>query len=262
MYQGTYVDSQHTSVDKLIENIRNPRVSAAAQSRQLELLRTLNAEHHAPRGFDPQLDARIQSFELAYRMQMEAADAFDISKEPEAIRQAYGEHVQGRQTLIARRLIERGVRFVEVTMVGGAGNVWDQHNKLKENHAKNAFSVDQPIAGLIQDLKARGLFDQTLIIWSGEFGRAPFVQGSDGRDHNPYGFSLWLAGGGVKGGTVFGATDEYGYRTVEDALTVYDLHATVLHLLGLDHERLRFRYGGRDFRLTDVHGSVIRKILA
>jgi uncharacterized protein (DUF1501 family) len=144
---------------------------------------------------------------------------------------------------------------------GGAGNSWDQHSKLKQDHAANAFTVDQPIAALIRDLKALGLFEKTLVIWSGEFGRAPFVQGSDGRDHNPFGFSLWLAGGGVRGGTVFGTTDEYGYRAVENPLTIYDLHATILHLLGLDHERLVFRFGGRDFRLTDVHGHVIRQIL-
>lgn len=167
---------------------------------------------------------------------------------------------------MARRLVERGVRFVELTMVGpkgsGAGNVWDQHGKLREGHSGNAFVVDQPIAALVKDLKARGLLDTTLVIWSGEFGRAPFVQGTDGRDHNPYGFSLWMAGGGVKPGMIFGATDEYGYRAVENVLTIHDFHATILHLLGLDHERLTFRFGGRDFRLTDVHGQVIRPILS
>jgi uncharacterized protein (DUF1501 family) len=239
------------------------------QRKRLRFVDAIDREYLKAVDGNPQVESAIQNYETAFRMQSSVPELVDLAGESEATKKLYGfdsasENTRSyaRQCLLARRLIERGVRFVEVTMVGGAGNVWDQHNKLKENHAKNAFSVDQPIAGLIQDLKARGLFDQTLIIWSGEFGRAPFVQGSDGRDHNPYGFSLWLAGGGVKGGTVFGATDEYGYRTVEDALTVYDLHATVLHLLGLDHERLRFRYGGRDFRLTDVHGSVIRKILA
>ncbi|HTM48945.1 MAG TPA: DUF1501 domain-containing protein [Bryobacteraceae bacterium] len=246
-----------------------PKEPDSVQRKRLRFAGELDREYLKSIGGNPQVEAAIQNYETAFRMQSSVPELVDLKGESEATRKLYGfdsesanTRAYARQCLLARRLIERGVRFVELTMVGGAGNVWDQHNKLKEQHTKNAFTVDQPIAGLIKDLKARGLFEQTLIIWSGEFGRAPFVQGSDGRDHNPFGFSLWLAGGGLKRGMTLGATDEYGYRTVEDTLTIFDLHATVLHLLGLDHERLRFRYGGRDFRLTDVHGNVIRKILS
>ncbi|MBL8294253.1 MAG: DUF1501 domain-containing protein, partial [Bryobacterales bacterium] len=221
---------------------------------------------------DSRVEAAIRNYETAYRMQAAVPELCDLRGETEATRKLYGVDSENagmaayaRQCLLARRLVERGVRFVELTIVPpkglGGGNSWDQHGKLKEGHAANALHVDQPIAALIKDLKARGLFDETLVLWSGEFGRTPFVQGSDGRDHCPSGFSLWLAGGGVKGGTIFGATDEYGYRAVENVLTIHDLHATILHLLGIDHERLTFRFGGRDFRLTDVHGQVIREIL-
>jgi hypothetical protein len=260
VYQGTYVDSQHTSIDKLIENIRNPRVSSAAQSRQLELLRELNAEHHAPRGFDPQLDARIQSFELAYRMQMEAADAFDIGKEPEAVRQAYGEHVHGRQTLIARRLLERGVRFVQLWH--GAGQPWDTHSDIKGALPRLSKEIDQPVGALLIDLKQRGMLDDTLVLFGGEFGRTPVTEGDSGRDHNPFGFSVFLAGGGVKGGMAYGATDEFGFAATENVCHVHDLHATMLHLLGFDHEKFTYRYAGRDFRLTDVHGHVAHDVIA
>jgi hypothetical protein len=219
------------------------------------------------------VEAAIRNYEIAYRMQAAVPELVDLSGETEATRKLYGldspnagKAAYARQCLLARRLVERGVRFVQLTIVPppglGGGNSWDQHGKLKENHQANAFHVDQPIAALVRDLKARGLLDQTLVLWSGEFGRTPFVQAKDGRDHNPSGFSLWLAGGGVKGGTIFGATDEYGYRAVENVLTIHDLHATMLHLLGIDHEQLTFRFGGRDFRLTDVHGRVIREILS
>jgi Protein of unknown function (DUF1501) len=249
-----------------------PKESDSAQQKRLRFIESVDRRFLSTVGGNPQVESAISNYETAYRMQSTVPELVDLRGESEATRKLYGmdsespgKRAYARQCLLARRLVERGVRFVEVSMVaakgGGAGNSWDQHAKLKEGHAENAFTVDQPIAGLIQDLKARGLFDRTLVIWSGEFGRAPFVQGGDGRDHNPYGFSLWLAGGGVRGGTVFGATDEYGYRAVENVLTIYDLHATILHLLGLDHERLRFRFGGRDFRLTDVHGQVIRPIL-
>jgi hypothetical protein len=260
VYQGTYVDSQHTSIDKLIENVRNTGVTAAAQERQLELLRALNAEHRAPRGFDPQLDARIQSFELAYRMQAEAADAFDISREPEAVRRMYGEHVHGRQTLIARRLLERGVRFVQLWH--GAGQPWDTHANIKGTVPTLAKQIDQPVGALLIDLKQRGMLDDTLVVFGGEFGRTPVSEGDGGRDHNPYGFSVFLAGGGVKGGIAHGATDEFGFQAVQDVVHVHDLHATILHLLGFDHERFTYRYAGRDFRLTDVHGHVVAPILA
>lgn len=258
-YQGTYIDSQKQDVELLIENIRGRHVSSAAQRQQLDLLRSLDSEHRRQR-LDPRLDARIESFELAFRMQTEAMDAFDISQEPRHIREAYGEHVHGRQTLMARRLLERGVRYVQLWH--GAGQPWDNHNKIEENHRKLAAQIDQPIAALISDLKQRGLFDDTLVLWGGEFGRTPVSEGGDGRDHNHYGFSVWLAGGGIRGGTAYGATDDFGFKAVEKPTSVHDLHATILHLLGCDHERLTYRYAGRDFRLTDVHGKIIHDILA
>jgi hypothetical protein len=262
--QGTYVDSQHTAVDKLIENIRSPHASPETQRKQLDLLRTLNQAHRQER-LDPRLEARIESFELAFRMQVEAADAFDISREPQLMRDLYGSGVHGRQTLIARRLIERGVRFVQLWH--GAGQPWDNHDKIEENHRKLAGQIDQPIAALLTDLKQRGLLDETLVIWGGEFGRTPTVEMNGGtsklgRDHNHYGFTVWMAGGGIKGGTVYGATDEFGFAAAENPVSAHDLHATILHLMGLDHERLTYRYSGRDFRLTDVEGNVVREILA
>ena len=265
VYQGTYVDPQHTEIDKLIENIRSPHASKAVQRRQLNLLQSLNAEHRATRD-DGRLDTRIQSFEMAFRMQMEAADAFDINREPRTIRAMYGEGVHGRQTLIARRLLERGVRYVQLWH--GAGQPWDHHAQIEANHRKNAAEIDQPIAALLTDLKQRGMLDDTLVIWGGEFGRTPTVEldgtgkAALGRDHNPYGFTVWMAGGGIKGGTVHGATDDFGFKSVKDPVNVHDLHATILHLLGFDHERLTYRYAGRDFRLTDVHGKVIKPIVA
>ncbi|MEO6741965.1 MAG: DUF1501 domain-containing protein [Chthoniobacteraceae bacterium] len=262
--QGTYVDSQHTAVDRLIENIRSPHATPDAQRRQLDLLRTLNQAHRRER-LDPRLDARIESFELAFRMQTEAADAFDISREPQHIRDTYGSGVHGRQTLIARRLVERGVRFVQLWH--GAGQPWDNHEKIEEGHRKLSAEIDQPIAALLGDLKQRGMLEDTLVIWGGEFGRTPTVELSGGvaklgRDHNHYGFSVWMAGGGVKGGTVHGSTDEFGFAAVEHPVSVHDLHATILHLMGLDHERLTYRYSGRDFRLTDVEGNIVKQILA
>ena len=267
-YQGTYVDTQHEEIDKLIQYIRNPHLSLQEQRRQLDLLEVLNRRHLEKVQQESQLEARIQSFELAYNMQMEAADAFDIRHEPQSIRDMYGEGVQARQMIIARRLIERGVRFVQV--FHSKGQPWDQHTDLKQNHSKLAAESDQPIAALLKDLQQRGMFDETLVIWGGEFGRTPGVQIADGatvvtpngRDHNPHGFSMWMAGGGIKGGTIYGATDEFGFQAVENRMHVHDLHATILHLMGLDHERLTFHYAGRDFRLTDVHGRVINELLA
>lgn len=264
-FQGTFVDPQNREVEKLIENIRSPHASAEIQRRQLGLLRELNAAHRSARGDDPQFEARIQSFELAFRMQMEASDAFDISREPERIRAMYGDHVHGRQTLMARRLLERGVRVVQLWH--GAGQPWDHHDNIDANIRKHSGEIDGPIAALIADLKQRGMFEDTLILWGGEFGRTPTVELGDagksklGRDHNHYGFSVWLAGGGVKGGTVLGATDEFGFKAVEKRSSVHDLHATMLHLLGFDHERLTYRHAGRDFRLTDVSGNVMTDIL-
>jgi hypothetical protein len=268
-YQGTYIDTRHTSVDKLIEHVRNKNVSLDQQRRQLDLLRQLNEEHRQQRVQDPQLDARIQSFELAYRMQVEAADVFDVNREPQYIRDMYGPGVQGRQMLMARRLIERGVRFVQVWH--GPGQPWDTHDDLEVRHRQLAKECDQAIGALLKDLKQRGLLDETLVIWGGEFGRTPTVElptpGANdgkinGRDHNHHGFTMWLAGGGAKGGTMYGATDEFGFAAVENKVHVHDLHATILHLLGFDHERFTYRYAGRDFRLTDVHGKVVRELIA
>jgi hypothetical protein len=266
VYQGTYIDSQHTQIEKLIEYIRSSYASLKEQRQQLDLLHKLNEEHQRRRKEDARLEARIQSFELAYRMQMEAADAFDISQEPQHIREMYGEGVHARQTLIARRLLEKGVRFVQLWH--GASQPWDNHDDIEKNHRKLAKEIDRPVGALLTDLKQRGMLDDTLVIFGGEFGRTPTVELNDsgkekmGRDHNPYGFSVWLAGGGVKGGTVYGATDEFGFKAIENKVHVHDLHATILHLLGFDHEKFTYRYAGRDFRLTDVHGHVVKEILA
>jgi hypothetical protein len=269
VYQGTYIDTKHTELEKLIENIRSRHAGAAEQRRQLDLVRDLNEKHRQNRPGDPQLEARIQSFELAYRMQMDASDAFDVNREPKAVLDAYGPGVQARQLLIARRLLERGVRFVQVWH--GEGQPWDNHDDIEVNHRRLAKQCDQAIGALLADLKRLGLLDSTLVIWGGEFGRTPTVElpspGNNagkvnGRDHNNHGFSMWLAGGGVKGGTVHGATDEFGFAAAENKVHVHDLHATLLHLLGFDHERLTYRYAGRDFRLTDVHGRVVKEILA
>jgi hypothetical protein len=258
-YQGTFVDPRHTTVEKLIENIRSRHASAAIQRSQLDLLAALDARHREART-DPRLEARIRSFELAFRMQTEAAEAFDLEREPAWLRDRYGDHVHGRQTLMARRLLERGVRYVQLWH--GAGQPWDNHSDVEKQHRKLAGEIDGPIAALLLDLKERGMFDDTLVICGGEFGRTPTSEGGNGRDHNHYGFSVWLAGGGVRGGMAYGATDEFGFKAVEKPTSVHDLHATILHLLGMDHERLTYRYAGRDFRLTDVHGRVIREILA
>jgi hypothetical protein len=269
VYQGNYVDSSKRNVDDLIENIRNRGLSRPAQRRQLDLLARLNAEHKAARAEDAALEARAQSFEMAYRMQLEATDAFDISREPEAIRAMYGDTTQGRQFLIARRLVERGVRFVQLWH--GAGQPWDSHDDLEVQHRRLANESDQPIAALLRDLKQRGLLDETLVIWGGEFGRTPTVElptpGSNagkinGRDHNNHGFTMWLAGGGAKGGMVHGETDEFGFRSVKDVVHVHDLHATLLRLLGFNHEEFTFRSSGRDFRLTDVHGKIVTNLIA
>ena len=269
VYQGTYIDTQHTRIEQLIENIKNIYTSQPEQRAQLDLLQKLNERHRARRKEDAQIEARIQSFELAYRMQIDATDAFDTTKEPEAIRKMYGEGTQARQLLIARRLVERGVRFVQVWH--GAGQPWDSHDDIEDNHRRLATECDQAIGALLKDLKQRGMLHDTLVIWGGEFGRTPTVElpkpGSNagkinGRDHNHYGFSMWLAGGGVRGGYAHGATDEFGFQAIENKVHVHDLHATILWLLGFDHEKLTFRYAGRDFRLTDVQGRVVKELLA
>ena len=268
-YQGTYINTENTRLEKLIENINNRYTSVPEQRAQLDLLQALNERHRRARAADAQLEARVQSFELAYRMQMEAADAFDIQREPVSVRERYGDSVQARQLLIARRLVERGVRFVQVWH--GAGQPWDNHDDIETNHRNLAGQCDRAISALLTDLKDRGMLDDTLVICGGEFGRTPTVElptpganagKQNGRDHNNHGFTVWLAGGGVKGGHVHGATDEFGFAAAENPVHVHDLHATLLHLLGFDHERLTFRTAGRDFRLTDVHGRIVREILA
>jgi hypothetical protein len=261
-YQGTYVDTKHEDVRKLIENIHNAALPLDEQRKQLDLVLKLNRRHQDERPNDPQLETRIQSLELAYRMQMEATDAFDLNREPQKVREEYGPGIQARQLLITRRLLERGVRFIQVW--SGASQPWDNHDNLEKQHRALAKDWDQPLAAFLTDLKQRGLLETTLVMWGGEFGRTPVAElpQLSGRDHNHYGFSMWLAGGGVKGGHVHGATDELGFSAVEQRMHVHDLHATILHLLGFDHEKLTYRYAGRDFRLTDVHGNVVREILA
>ncbi|MDB4637306.1 DUF1501 domain-containing protein [bacterium] len=267
VYQGTHVDTNQTDPKKLIAYVHNERLNQQEQKSQFDLLQSLNRRHLEQRPGEAELDARIRSFELAYNMQMEATDAFDIEQEPEHIIKMYGDGPQNRQLLLARRLVERGVRFVQ-TWHGG-GQPWDSHGNIAGAHRTVANQCDQGLAALITDLKARGLFDETLILCTGEFGRTPSVElgqngggASQGRDHNHWGFSLWLAGGGIKGGTVYGATDEFGFKAVENPTSIHDLHATILHLLGYDHEQFTYRYAGRDFRLTDVHGHVVKDILA
>jgi hypothetical protein len=258
--------------DPPLANVR-PSEPDARQQRRLRFIREQD-EMFAAAAREPQIEAAVKNYETAYRMQSAVPELCRTDGESEATRKLYGLDAKdertvayGRQCLVARRLIERGVRFVELSCLttgigaGNAGNPWDQHGQIKEGHGAMARQVDQPLAGLIRDLKSRGLLNETLIVFTGEFGRTPFSQGNSGRDHNPFGYSLWLAGGGVKGGSVLGATDELGYHAVQDACTGYDLWATALHLLGLDHERLTYRFGGRDFRLTDVHGQVLKGIL-
>ncbi|QDV13790.1 hypothetical protein CA51_36810 [Rosistilla oblonga] len=269
IYQGTYVDSNNTRIEKLIENINNFRVSRDDQRQQLDLLNQLNGIHRSTRPGEPKLESRIQSFELAYRMQADAAEAFDINREPQHILDMYGKGVHARQTLIARRLVERGVRYVQLWH--GAGQPWDNHDDLETRHRALAGQCDQAIGALLRDLKQRDMLKDTLVIWGGEFGRTPVVempkegtnQGKmNGRDHNHHGFTVWMAGGGVKGGYVHGSTDEFGFKAVENRVHVHDLHATMLHLLGFDHKKLTYRYAGRDFRLTDVHGRVVDELIA
>jgi uncharacterized protein (DUF1501 family) len=240
--------------------LRNATRTPPEQRRQLDLLRRLNEDHLAQRGPDRDLEARIRSMETAYRMQTAASDAFDIRREPPRVREEYGTGHFAHGCLLARRLAERGVRFVQVYY--GNGQPWDTHRNHNAITRQLCQDIDRPMAALLADLKRRGLLDDTLVVWGGEFGRTSTSESGDGRDHNHWGFSVWLAGGGVKGGFAYGATDEFGFRAVENKVHVHDLHATLLHLLGLDHERLTFRYSGRDFRLTDVYGNVVKDVLA
>jgi hypothetical protein len=261
VYQGTSINTSSDSVDRMIENIRSPYVSGTEQRRQLDLIQQLNELHAQDLQKDAQLEARIQAYEIAFKMQAAASDAFNLDKEPANIREMYGNTAQGRQMLIARRLLECGVRFVQV-WAGG----WDHHQDIDKKLPETARQIDQPLGAFLTDLKQRGLLDSTLVIWGGEFGRTPTKDrngnANPGRDHNAKGFSLWLAGGGVKGGTIFGATDEFGAAAVENPVHIHDLHATILRLLGFDHTKLTYRYNGRDFRLTDVSGSIVQGVLA
>ena len=261
IYQGTSVNTEANTVEEMIQNIKNPYISLKEQRRQLDLIHQLNDIHAKNLQKDAQLEARIQAYEIAFKMQTAATDAFDVSQEPANIRELYGNSAQGKQLLIARRLVERGVRFVQV-WAGG----WDHHNDLEDRLRQKATEIDQPAAALLTDLKQRGLLDNTLVIWGGEFGRKPVKDrnGNDnpGRDHQNSGFTTWLAGGGVKGGTVYGKTDEFGAKAVENKVHVHDLHATILALLGFDHTKLTYLYNGRNFRLTDVYGNVVKDIIA
>ncbi len=268
IYQGTPLGRAGQSVrDAGFKNVRNDRIPSEMQKRQFEFLQKMNREQAMQAGGGDELEAAIESFELAARMQMDAPEVTDISNESKATLAMYGigekeTDYYGRQCLLARRLAESGVRYIQVNYSDtGSNPKWDQHSKLK-NHEIHAKATDKPVAGLLADLKARGLLEDTLVWWGGEFGRTPYAQNKDGRDHNPKGFTVWLAGGGTKSGVCYGETDEFGYHAVQNKVHMHDLHATILHLLGLDHENLTYRYAGRDFRLTDVHGNVVHDIIA
>lgn len=258
--QGTYIN--HSSMDprRMIPHLRNKKWNLKTQQRQIDLLKGLNAESQVVHGADSRLDARIRTLETAFRMQVQANDAFNVELEPQKTREQYGNGHFANGCLLARRLVERGVRFVQVYY--GNGQPWDTHSNHDKTVPKLCKSIDQPIACLLDDLKKRGLLDDTLVIWGGEFGRTPTSENGNGRDHNHHGFTMWMAGGGIRGGITYGETDPFGFKAVQDRVHVHDLHATILHLLGLDHEKLTYRHAGRDFRLTDVYGRVLDKIIA
>ncbi|HXD85539.1 MAG TPA: DUF1501 domain-containing protein [Urbifossiella sp.] len=257
VYQGCHI--QNLDPKRVIEHIQNRYLGAGTQREQLDLLNELNKLHLEKRHGDDQLDARIQSLEMAFRMQTEATEAFDVSKEPVKLRDTYGKGYFADACLAARRLVERGVRMVQVFY--GSGQPWDDHSDVEKGHRNKAKDSDKAIAALLKDLKAKGLLDETLVLWGGEFGRTPTSEGANGRDHNNHGFCVWLAGGGVKGGMAYGKSDEFGFAAMENKVHVHDLHATILHLMGIDHEKLTYRYSGRDFRLTDVYGTVVKEII-
>ncbi|MEW4530246.1 DUF1501 domain-containing protein [Maioricimonas sp. JC845] len=270
-HQGTAVDTNNIEVDKLLANIRHPHLDRSEQRKQLDLLLALNRRHLEQRQNEAALDEQIRAMELAYQMQTEASEAFDVSRESKSVRELYGESTFARSCLLARRLVERGVRMVQVYYVTKSGKQpWDTHSKNNAKHRTLCADSDRATAALLMDLKARGLLDDTLVVWGGEFGRTPYAQNDKknkgfenaGRDHHHTGFSMVLAGGGVRGGLTYGATDEFGMDAIENRVHVHDLHATMLHLLGIDHEQLTYRYSGRDFRLTDVHGRVVHDIIA
>lgn len=258
-HQGTHFNNAESDPTKMIRYLQNEKLDARAQRQQLDLMSTLNRQHQEAVGHDAFLDARIQAMETAYRMQFDAMDAFDLQNETKSTRDEYGSTPFANGCLMARRLVERGVRYVHLFY--GRGQVWDDHKKINQNLRERCPDMDQAAAALITDLKRRGLLSETLVVWGGEFGRTPVSESGDGRDHNPFGFTMWMAGGGVKGGVCYGATDDFGFQAVENRVSIHDLHATVLHQLGFDHERLTYRYAGRDFRLTDVHGRVLKELL-
>jgi hypothetical protein len=266
-YQGTLVSNLKSPID----NLQNPRFTPPMQRRQLDALKQLNDVYQESREEDSRLSARIESFELAFRMQAQAPEAFDVERESAETKKLYGigedaTDIFGKQCLMARRLAERGVRMVQVyhtqTAKRSSCQLWDQHGGLKTELPANCRATDRPIAGLLKDLKSRGLLDDTLVVWGGEFGRTPTAEGTDGREHHPFGFTMWLAGGGIKGGLAYGATDDFGWHAVENKVHVHDLHATILHLMGINHEKMTYRYSGRDYRLTDVAGKIVTPILA
>ena len=258
-HQGVYVN--HTNLDpkQMIPFLQNGKWTPDKQAKQLELLRELNDQSEAQAGVDPQLESRIHAMETAFRMQVDAIDAFDIQKESESTREAYGKSHFANGCLLARRLVERGVRTVQVYY--GNGQPWDTHANHNSSTRTLCEDIDRPIAALLKDLKQRGMLEDTLVLWGGEFGRTPTTENSDGRDHNPWGFTVWMAGGGVRGGMAHGATDDFGFRAMQDKVHIHDLHATILHLMGLDHTKLTYRHGGRDYRLTDIAGNVVKPIL-
>jgi len=256
-HQGTPVNNSEPDPEKMIPNLRNTHLDPAKQRQQLDAVQALNKRFHDSFGADDFLDGRIKSMEAAYRMQFEAMDVFDIRKESAATRAMYGENSSGNGCLLARRLVEKGVRYVNV----GLGD-WDDHKDIEKAYQKKIPMMDQAAAALVQDLKQRGMLDDTIVLWGGEFGRTPVSESGTGRDHNPYGFTMWVAGGGFKGGIAYGATDDFGFKAVQDRVSIHDLHATMLHALGIDHTQLTYRYAGRDFRLTDVFGDVVKGILS
>jgi hypothetical protein len=265
---ATYQGTLFKPTENPVANIRRTEATDLDQLRKLALVKQFDLDTISHVGPDDGLESAIANYETAYRMQTAVPELMDLSHESAATQRMYGfdavwpgTRTFARQCLTARRLVERGVRFIELTCPSGNGDRWDQHSDLKGGHERNCVTVDQPIAALIRDLQQRGLFESTLLVWAGEFGRTPFAQGSDGRDHNPFGFTLWLAGAGIRGGKSFGQTDEWGYKAIDGKLDIHDLHATMLHLLGIDHTRSTFRFGGRDMRLTDVHGHVVHEIL-
>ena len=270
-YQGVPFNSTETDPEKMIRDLRNTRMDPKAQRRQLDLIQSMNRDQYSSWGEDSFLDGRIKAMEQAYRVQFEALDVFDVRKEPQAIREEYGDTNWGNSCLLARRLVERGVRYIHLYPGGRTTDDqsairtdWDDHKDIFHSLKVRCgdMGMDRAAAALLRDLKRRGLLDETLVVWGGEFGRTPVSEAGDGRDHDPYGYTMWLAGGGVKGGIAYGATDEFGFKAVENRVSIHDLHATILYLLGMDHEKLTYRYSGRDFRLTDVYGEVVKDIIA